>query len=214
MAFMPDFSNLHVLVIGDVMLDRYWHGDTSRISPEAPVPIVNIGRCQERPGGAANVALNLKALGAKTTLIGAIGEDEAGVILEKELTARGVACVFHREPQLLTITKLRVLGRHQQLLRLDFEQKMPSLADYLEGFIASHLKRADIVILSDYAKGVLSEPEKFIRAAKRAHKKVLVDPKSNNLLVYAGADLITPNLKEFEAAVGICTSETEIVENG
>lgn len=212
---IPAFDNAKVLVAGDVMLDRYWHGPTARISPEAPVPVVRVEGVEERPGGAGNVALNITALGGHATVLGLTGDDEAAVVLEQRLNAAGVNCLFQRQTQFSTVTKLRVMSRHQQLIRLDFE-------DGFEGFDSSSLlarfKRSlpevDIAVLSDYGKGTLRGARQLIAAARDAGKLVLVDPKSRDFSNYHGASVITPNLAEFEAVVGPCRDERELVDKG
>jgi len=216
---MPRFDRGQVLVVGDVMLDRYWHGPTSRISPEAPVPVVKVEQVEDRPGGAANVALNIAALGAGATLVGATGRDEAAEALSNRLAAAQVACRFHASSQHPTITKLRVISRHQQLLRMDFEQ--PFAADDAEAVngIALHILESigdgmGAVILSDYAKGILRDPQPLITAARARGIHVLVDPKGSDFARYRGATLLTPNLSEFEAVVGRCDSEAELVARG
>jgi D-beta-D-heptose 7-phosphate kinase/D-beta-D-heptose 1-phosphate adenosyltransferase len=207
---LPDFSRARVLVVGDLMLDRYWHGDTSRISPEAPVPVVRVGDAEQRPGGAGNVALNLAALGARATLIGLTGRDENADALERLLESTGVTCSFERLEGFPTITKLRVLSRHQQLIRLDFEDGFP--ADEAERLL-TRFERAvhetDVVVLSDYGKGTLRHVGKLIAMARTANKPVLIDPKGRDFGKYAGATLITPNMAEFEAVAGVCADEAE-----
>lgn len=212
---LPDFSNAHVLVIGDIMLDRYWHGDTSRISPEAPVPVVRVVDAEERPGGAANVALNIVALGARVTLLGVTGNDEPADTLQQTLEKAGVECHFLRIGGLPTITKLRVLSRHQQLIRLDFEDSFAEFEqmDLLQQF-RIYLADADAVVLSDYGKGTLAGAAALIEHARVASKPVLVDPKGQNFDPYRGATMITPNLSEFEGVVGQCKDEVDIVERG
>ena len=197
------------------MLDRYWFGDAARISPEAPVPIINIKQTDERPGGAGNVALNIATLGAHVTLLGAAGDDEAGRILTEQLTAANVNHDIQQLDAIPTITKLRVISRHQQLLRMDFEEKFPTLnAETLIRSYKKHLKRANLVILSDYNKGTLICAQELIQLAKTAKIPVLVDPKGTNYTLYRGADLITPNLKEFETIVGPCANEHDILSKG
>ncbi|MCS5710138.1 bifunctional D-glycero-beta-D-manno-heptose-7-phosphate kinase/D-glycero-beta-D-manno-heptose 1-phosphate adenylyltransferase HldE [Candidatus Berkiella aquae] len=210
----PDFSSCNVVVIGDAMLDRYWHGDTSRISPEAPVPVVRIDRHEERVGGAANVAVNVTALGGKTTLISVIGEDDPGRQLFRMLQSKNVQCDFIRSPTLNTTLKLRVLGRHQQLIRLDFEDKVLWPAEKIIERFAPLAAKTDVLILSDYAKGVLAYPQAIIEYARKNGVKVIVDPKNADLSIYRGANILTPNMSEFEMAVGACHNEADIVRKG
>ena len=192
-----------ILVVGDVMLDRYWFGDVERISPEAPVPIVKIVRTDERPGGAANVARNAAALGARTTLLSVTGADEAGATLERLLAADHVETSFHRDPALPTTVKMRVVARQQQLLRIDFETP-PShevLATKLADFDRL-LSSADLLLLSDYGKGGLAHIATMIERARASGKPVLVDPKGDDWERYRGATVITPNRGEFRQVVG------------
>ena len=202
-AWRERVGQTRVLVAGDVMLDRYWFGDVDRISPEAPVPIVKIARSEERPGGAANVARNAAALGAQATLLSAIGTDEPGAALERLLVGERVQTCFHRDPALPTTVKLRVIGRRQQLLRIDFETA-PShevlatkLADY-DRLLAD----TDLVILSDYGKGGLAHIATMIERARALGKPVLIDPKGEDWAKYRGATAITPNRGEFRQVVG------------
>lgn len=212
---IPNFSTASVLVIGDVMLDRYWQGSTARISPEAPVPIVHITHQQERPGGAGNVALNITALGARAILIGVTGDDAAAANVQAHLTTNGVRCAFLRLPNVPTITKLRVLSRHQQLLRLDFEEAFTGLTpSMLVTDVRTYLPEVDVVLLSDYGKGTLVDPQTLIQHARAAGKPVLIDPKGRDFSKYHGATLITPNLAEFEAIVGHCSTLVQLVEKG
>ena len=204
-------SNSSVCIVGDIMLDRYWHGDTDRISPEAPVPVVNISSIDERLGGAANVALNCVALGAKVTLIGCVGDDEAGRTLTALLSAAGIDARLVVVANKPTVTKLRVLGRSQQLIRLDFEKSFHESFDALLAEFEAVVAKTDVVVLSDYAKGVLTQPQPFIRKAKAHDKPVLVDPKQKDWSCYEGATLVTPNLKEFQEAVGrFCVQDADI----
>ena len=212
---IPAFERARVLVIGDCMLDRYWSGGTSRISPEAPVPVVHVQASEERPGGAANVALNIATLGAKATLMGYIGQDETGQSLERLLQSKGVNTHFITLPNNPTITKLRVLSRNQQLLRLDFEQGFvgqdhSQLLDNVGAVLAEH----DVVIISDYRKGTLERARELIQLAKAAGKAVVVDPKSTEFMDYQGATVITPNLSEFSAAAGSWKTEEELIQKG
>jgi D-beta-D-heptose 7-phosphate kinase / D-beta-D-heptose 1-phosphate adenosyltransferase len=212
---IPRFDKARILVAGDVMLDRYWQGGTSRISPEAPVAVVKVQGTKDSPGGAGNVALNLAALGAAASLVGLVGNDATGRELETRLNAAGVLCDFHRVTDKPTITKLRVISRHQQLIRLDFEEPFDAAsAHHLIGKVRKLLKKADVLVLSDYKKGALSEVSALIREARRAGKPVLVDPKGHDFSVYRGATLLKPNLHEFEAIVGACRSEDELVAKG
>jgi len=212
---IKDWPLARVLVVGDVMLDRYWDGTTVRISPEAPVPIVRVAEKSERVGGAANVAANVVALGAAADLIGGTGSDPAAERLEKLCQACGIAAEFIRNPNSETTVKLRVLSQHQQLLRLDFEAEQPQHdAAHLKGVFAKKLRVADIVILSDYGKGFIADSRSLIVAAQAAAKRVIVDPKSSDFSRYAGAYMVTPNLAEFEACVGTCSSEQEIFQRG
>ncbi|RMF17300.1 MAG: D-glycero-beta-D-manno-heptose-7-phosphate kinase, partial [Gammaproteobacteria bacterium] len=211
----PSFHKGRVLVVGDIMLDRYWHGDTSRISPEAPVPVVKVGGHEDRPGGAANVALNVAALGGAAVLSGLTGDDEAADALSRALASAGILTDFSRQAGLPTITKLRVMSRHQQLLRLDFEESFAGVdpGDLLARALVQ-MENAQAVVLSDYGKGGLSDPQSLIRAARERNLPVLIDPKGADFSKYRGATLITPNLGEFEAVVGHCATEAELVERG
>jgi D-beta-D-heptose 7-phosphate kinase/D-beta-D-heptose 1-phosphate adenosyltransferase len=210
---LPDFSKASILVVGDVMLDRYWFGDAARISPEAPVPVVKVKQIDDRPGGAGNVALNIAALGAKVSLFGVTGDDDAAKILVEQLKANGVVSKVQQLANIPTITKLRVISRHQQLIRLDFEENFPAFNQQamLESYQQA-LASANLVILSDYNKGTLAQPSDFIELARAANIPVLVDPKGNNFSIYANADIITPNLKEFETIVGVCNCELQLME--
>lgn len=212
---IPAFNQSRVLVVGDVMLDRYWHGGTHRISPEAPVPVVKVEQFEDRPGGAANVALNAAALGAAAVVIGVTGDDEPAGALQQRLESAGILPLFQREPSVPTITKLRVISRHQQLIRLDFEESFDNvdLGGMLE-FFEQQLELAGAVVLSDYGKGALRDPQALIRRARARGVPVLVDPKGRDFSKYRGATLITPNLAEFEAVVGPCRSERELVDKG
>ena len=212
---MPGFDQASVLVLGDVMLDRYWHGGTSRISPEAPVPVVRVEQIQDRPGGAGNVALNIAALGATGTLRGYTGDDEMADSLQEMLEGAGVHCEFMRVADSPTITKLRVVSRQQQLIRLDFEQPDTLTAGTeLADVIEESLTGCGALVLSDYAKGTLQDPQPLIMAANKAGVPVLVDPKGTSFERYRGATLLTPNLHEFEAVVGSCSSEQALVQKG
>ena len=206
---IPDFSQATLLVVGDIMLDRYYIGSTARISPEAPVPVVNVNECEDRPGGAANVAVNAAMLGAKVKLIGFVGDDEPAKVLETALMAHGVECDFIKATGYDTITKLRVISRNQQLLRLDFEKSFKDInkTEVLARF-REQLKHVNVVVLSDYAKGALSNVEVLITAANEANIPIIVDPKGDSFMRYKGATVITPNMTEFEQVQGPCETET------
>ncbi|MCP1623501.1 D-beta-D-heptose 7-phosphate kinase/D-beta-D-heptose 1-phosphate adenosyltransferase [Pseudomonas nitroreducens] len=211
---MPRFDQAPVLVVGDVMLDRYWHGATSRISPEAPVPVVRVEQHEDRPGGAANVALNLAALGAPAFLVGVTGIDEAADSLSDSLQAVGVTTRFQRIAGQPTIVKLRVMSRHQQLLRVDFEEAFRTDAVALSTDVEALLSQVRVLVLSDYGKGALKNHQQLIQAARKRGIPVLADPKGKDFAIYRGASLITPNLSEFEAIVGRCTDEADLVAKG
>lgn len=209
---MPDWSKAKVLVVGDVMLDRYWYGGTSRISPEAPVPVVHVHDVEERIGGAGNVAQNITALNGQAVVIGVVGDDEAAHIVEKKLQDSRVQPRLLTQAGTATVTKLRVISRHQQLIRMDFEDAPESIdIDKLETLYKQALDEVDLVVLSDYNKGVLRNAQKLIELAAAVGKPVVVDPKRKDFSVYSGATLLTPNLGEFEAVVGLCNSDEEIV---
>jgi len=197
------------------MLDRYWHGDTARISPEAPVPVVRVRDEEYRAGGAGNVALNITALGGGATVIGAVGQDEAGARLRQMLEQAGCEARFIEVAGHPTISKLRVISRHQQLLRLDFEEDFASLSagQLMEVFEAA-LPQAGVVVLSDYAKGLLRDPAALIERARAAGKPVVVDPKHPDFSTYRGATVVTPNMQEFQAAVGPCPDDATLVAKG
>ena len=211
---VPDFSKLKVLVAGDAMLDEYWFGDTARISPEAPVPVVRQRSAEQRPGGAANVALNVAALGARSTLAAVVGQDERGAVLMRALEQRGVRCELFRSPTLPTIHKLRVLARSQQLLRIDAEHSLEACADEFGSLYERLVRQADTVILSDYGKGTLCRVEELVAAAVAAKIPVLVDPKGTDFKRYRNAYALTPNRSEFEAVVGRCSDEADLLRKG
>ena len=212
---MPQFQHARLLVIGDVMLDRYWHGEASRVSPEAPVPVVKVGNREDRPGGAGNVALNMAALGSAVRLVGIVGNDETGLELLSRLNAAGVYCDFLQSADKPTITKLRVIGQHQQLIRLDFEQEFEA-ADIigLQGKVKSLIGDSQVMVLSDYGKGALQETANLIELGRSKDIPIIVDPKGTNFEKYRGATLLTPNLSEFEAVVGYSNNEEEFVNKG
>ncbi len=212
MSRLPAFEGARVLVVGDVMLDRYWFGDVHRISPEAPVPVLKVNRVDERPGGAANVARNIAALGAQVTLLSVVGNDEAGASLERLLSEHdNLTALLHRDNSISTIIKLRAVARHQQLLRIDFET--PPSHEVLHAALAdfrAQLPLADVVILSDYGKWGLAHIAQMIRLAKEAGKRVLVDPKGDDYARYRGATLLTPNRGEFREVAGGWRDEAEL----
>ena len=210
---LPDLSKARLLVVGDVMLDRYWFGEVSRISPEAPVPVVKIERTEERPGGASNVARNATALGARATLLSVVGDDEAGVRLRELVEAEHVVACLHKDASIPTTVKLRVIGRQQQLLRIDFETQ-PShdvLADKLADFEVL-LADCDVLVLSDYGKGGLAHIAKMIELARAAGKTILVDPKGDDYSRYHGATVVTPNRAEMREVVGRWSSEEDLTQ--
>jgi len=210
-AQAPSLDQVRILVVGDVMLDRYWFGDVSRISPEAPVPIVRIEKREARLGGAANVARNASALGARAGLLGVVGADEAGDEVEQLLQGGGIQSYLKRDAAISTIIKLRVIGRQQQMLRIDFEEA-PSdtvLRDKLLQFKAL-LADYDVIVLSDYAKGSLVNVADMIASARAAGKVVMVDPKGDDFSRYAGATVLTPNKSEMRRIVGSWSSEEQL----
>lgn len=208
---LPDTSKARLLVVGDVMLDRYWFGEVSRISPEAPVPVVKVDRVEERPGGAANVARNIAALEAQASLLSVVGADEAGRALSRLLVAEGIDSSLYEDSNLATTVKLRVIGRQQQLLRVDFETwpAHEALQAKLAEF-GQRLTRSDVVVLSDYGKGGLTHIATMIESARRQGKPVLVDPKGEDYARYAGATLLTPNRAELRQVVGGWADEPEL----
>lgn len=200
-------ARARVLVIGDLMIDRYWFGDVHRVSPEAPVPVVHVSRCEDRLGGAANVARNIVTLGARATLVGIVGRDEAGTTLSRLTAEAGIAPALVQD-EVPTTVKMRVLGRQQQLLRVDFEAQPSELAraalyEAVQPLLASH----DVVVLSDYAKGALAGVRELIELARTAGKPTLVDPKGDDYSRYRGASLMSPNRAEMQDAVGRWNNE-------
>jgi D-beta-D-heptose 7-phosphate kinase/D-beta-D-heptose 1-phosphate adenosyltransferase len=210
---IPDFGNARVVVAGDVMLDRYWFGPAGRISPEAPVPVVRVTNVEERPGGGANVAVNLSDLGVETVLLGCVGNDEAADSLGRLLEGHGVDSRLIRMEDRPTVTKLRILSRNQQLIRLDFEEHLDAVEDNpLEASFAELLPGAGAVVLSDYGKGSLVRISDCIAHCQENEVPVLVDPKGSDFSRYRGATMVTPNLAEFEAVVGHCHNDNTLVE--
>lgn len=212
-ANRAQFAKTNLLVVGDVMLDRYWFGDSDRISPEAPVPVVQVSKVDERLGGAANVARNVAALGANTTILGVIGEDEAGTRIGELLKQSGVNSQLEVDPKVPTTVKLRVIARQQQLIRLDFEETPSQTA--LEQKLARFEKAlgtADVLVLSDYGKGALSQVAAMIEYAQAQNKVILVDPKGEDYEKYRGATLITPNRSELRQVVGRWEDEDDLMQ--
>ncbi len=210
---LQKIANTRVLVVGDAMLDRYWYGAVDRISPEAPVPVITVGRCEELPGGAANVARNVRALGARCSLFAASGDDNEADALQRILSEEEVQCVLQRDKLLNTTIKLRVISQNQQLIRIDFD--MPVSKDCRVRLLDSYLKHLpefQVVIVSDYGKGGLGYIQEMIDAARNADIPVVVDPKGEDYSGYRGADLITPNRKEFEQAAGRFRTNAELEE--
>ena len=206
-------AQARVLVVGDAMLDRYWFGAVDRISPEAPVPVVRVNREEERLGGAANVALNVKTLGAQATLLTVVGDDEPARTLKKLLERDGVAALLGSDPKLYTIVKLRVIGRSQQLIRIDFENQPDH--EVLAGMLSDYervLPEHDAVLFSDYGKGGLTHIPRMIELARAAGKPVLIDPKGSDYSRYAGATVITPNRAELAQVIGTWSSEAQLHE--
>lgn len=206
-------SRSRVLVVGDIMLDRYWFGEVERISPEAPVPVVRVVKREDRLGGAANVARNIVALGAHATLAGFVGEDEAATSVRQLLSEAGIQAHMITDVAHPTTLKMRVLGRQQQLLRIDFEEKptatlLEALRDQVEKLLAGH----DVLVLSDYAKGALAEVDVLIELARKKGLPILVDPKGTDYRRYRGASLVTPNRSEMQQAVGVWSSEQELTD--
>ena len=208
---LPRFDKARVLTLGDAMLDRYWHGNTVRISAEAPVPVVDITEREDRLGGAANVALNVAALGASSTLVAVLGFDESAEILKAKLDSAGIVDATLGREDYQTITKLRIVSHGQQMVRADFEHIVDLEAAPMMPVYLGALAQTDLVILSDYDKGVISDPQAFIQQARALHKTILVDPKYKDFSLYAGATLIKPNRVEFMKAVGGWANEVELV---
>lgn len=212
--FTPD-NKARVLIAGDVILDRYLYGETTRISPEAPVPVVHVKETEERPGGAGNVALNISKLGVQSCLVGVTGKDDSADRLEACLSDEGVECQFIRQDGFHTVTKLRVLSQHQQLIRLDYESNTSEIdAGKMSELFVQQLKETNVVVLSDYAKGSLLGIEKLIQHARDNGCTVLIDPKGTDFTRYQGANVLTPNLKEFDTVVNGCDGVDEIVSKG
>ena len=207
---IPRFDSAHILTIGDAMLDRYWHGTTNRISAEAPIPVVDVTEIEDRPGGAANVALNVATLGARSSLIAATGTDEMAAVLQSKLEASGIQCRFLQFDDWPTITKIRLVSMNQQMLRADFER--PNDVPVAQVVAAMADMDCDSIVFSDYDKGLFTDPVPLIEQARAMGKPVLVDPKFKPFEAYKGATLIKPNRLELEHAVGGWSSETEMVQ--
>ncbi len=208
----PNLQGKQVLVIGDLMLDSFYYGKANRISPEAPVPIVNVERVEDLPGGAANVAMNIASLGAHCKVSGITGQDHAADSLQQRLHSVGVDCVFHRSANSETIIKRRVISNHQQLLRMDFERRFASDEWLpLKSIVGPVLADSAVMVLSDYNKGTLADPQYWIQQAKQYGVPVLVDPKGSDFAKYHGADVMTPNMSEFETVVGHIESESDLI---
>lgn len=212
MVDLNTLSKARVLVVGDVMLDRYWFGDVERISPEAPVPVLLVGKQDERLGGAANVAINAASLGASVTLMGVVGNDEPGRTVQALLEKSGVRARLLEDPNVPTIVKLRVVARQQQLVRIDFEEKptaehLGTKLEWFEQEVANHA----VVVFSDYGKGALEHVADMIAMARKAGITVLVDPKGDDYAKYAGASILTPNRSEFRQVMGTWKTEDELV---
>ena len=209
---LPRFDHARVLVFGDAMLDRYWHGASSRISPEAPIPVVDIAEIEDRLGGAANVALNIAALGGTASLVAAVGQDEAATALKTKLDSASIKSELVELDDRPTITKVRIVSQKQQLVRADFEVVKPVDPGLFTRALGKLLGEADVLVLSDYDKGVLEDPAPAIAAARKLGKPILVDPKFKDYSAYAGATIVKPNRKEFQAAVGGWSSDQEMVQ--
>lgn len=209
---IPAFDKARILVIGDVMLDRYWSGQATRISPEAPVPVVRVKNTEERVGGAGNVALNIARLGAQVTLLGVIGADAEGETLKHILAAQGVVCDFVCESAIRTLCKLRIMAQHQQLIRVDFEEECLEFDHAaLLSRLQQHLPAHDVLVFSDYGKGTLADVADYIQLAKTEGLTTLVDPKGVDYQRYRNADTLTPNLAELQAVVGVCHDEADLL---
>ncbi|MDH5736819.1 MAG: bifunctional D-glycero-beta-D-manno-heptose-7-phosphate kinase/D-glycero-beta-D-manno-heptose 1-phosphate adenylyltransferase HldE [Gammaproteobacteria bacterium] len=207
----PSFENTNVLVVGDAMLDRYWHGSADRVSAEAPVPVVKVAEVEDRPGGAANVALNIVALGGKASLVSVVGKDQEARILRNKLETAGINCVFHESDSERTTTKLRVISKNQQLIRADFEDIRDQDQAVIFRLVESVIDQVQVIVLSDYDKGVITAPEQIIRLAREKKIPVLVDPKYKNFSIYKGATVLKPNRPELGKAVGAWHTEEDMV---
>lgn len=215
---IPMIENLgkgKITVAGDVMLDSYWYGETKRISPEAPVPVVKVQNSDERPGGSANVAMNIGSLGVKCDMVAITGDDDLAKLLENKLKEFKIKSKFQKIKNSKTISKLRIISQHQQLLRIDHEDGFPNIKrDKIEKYFEDSIKDSNVVVISDYAKGTLKSTKEWIKKAVSLHKPVIVDPKGSDFSKYRNATIITPNFSEFEEVVGKCRDENEIIRKG
>jgi D-beta-D-heptose 7-phosphate kinase/D-beta-D-heptose 1-phosphate adenosyltransferase len=213
LATTPEFGSAHIIVIGDVMLDRYWSGKAARISPEAPVPVVQVNTIEDRVGGAGNVALNIAKLGGKVTLLAVTGDDPEAGTIKKLLEAEGVVCDFVVAENAGSICKLRIMAQHQQLIRIDFEDTpLVFNQEALFAKLRRHLSSNTAIVFSDYGKGTLADISRYIAEAKTAGLCVLIDPKGNDYIRYLHANIITPNVVELEAVVGACKDEADLID--
>ena len=208
---LQKIAKTKVLVVGDAMLDRYWHGGVERISPEAPVPVVAVTLSDERPGGAANVARNVRALGANCTLFSVTGDDREADRLESLVREAGISCRLFRDKLINTTVKLRVISRHQQLIRIDFDSpgSKDARVKLLDAYLGA-LPDFDVIVFSDYGKGGLGYVQEMVSAARAAKKPVIIDPKGDDYSAYRGATLITPNRREFEQVAGRFRDNAEL----
>ena len=214
-TLLPSLASSHVVVVGDVMVDRYWFGDARRVSQEAPVPVVDVEVTEDRPGGAANVALNVVAMGANCTLVGAVGDDDAAGHMLATLEAAGVACDMVEVTGWETTLKLRIVSQRQQLIRTDFERPLAEpVSAQVRDRLEKHLVNADALVIQDYDKGVVDTPEELVALAKKASVVVVVDPKMKDFARYRGADVIKPNREEFEHAAGAWDNEADLGKKG
>lgn len=204
-------ARCRVLVVGDAMLDRYWFGEVERISPEAPVPVVKVSETEDRLGGAANAARNVAAIGAQAGLLAVLGGDDAGRAIERLVTESSIRPHLHTDPSLATTVKVRVIGRRQQVVRVDFESvpEAEVLAAHLDEY-AALLPEYHAVLLSDYGKGGLTHIARMIELARAARLPVLIDPKGDDYSRYAGATIVTPNRAELREVVGRWKSEADL----
>lgn len=218
LELIPMIENLgkgKITVAGDVMLDSYWYGSTKRISPEAPVPVVKVNNSESRPGGSANVAMNIGSLGAKCDMVAITGNDDLAKELEAKLQEFNITPLFQKIKKSKTISKLRIISQHQQLIRIDHEDGFPEInRDKIEKYFENSIKDSSVVVISDYAKGTLQSAQSWIKKAVQLNKPVIVDPKGTDFSKYRNATIITPNFSEFEGVVGKCKTESDIIKKG